>query len=313
MRDPQTTSSADRGFTLLEVMVVVLVIGILLAVGIPTYLGARGRAQDKAAQSSLRSGLTAASVVYTDRLDFGDADAGGLAAAEPAFTYVGPTTASTDDTELSVAATADGDRWGAAALSDSGTCFYIRADADGATTYGSSDTASCTGGQALTVLDADWSGGTSGGSGGGSATPTTAPTPVLQVSVDDATLGTGFQTDGTGYGVPNGAGFNGGGAGSTSDFVQFDFVVAEAGTYRIVGSVRSPNGNDDSFWVTVDGQPSGGYLWDTGRSSTYSSSTVRDRGSGTVEIHLEPGAHQVTLWRREDGTYVSGLELVKQN
>ena len=35
-------------------MVVVLVIGILLAIGVPTYLGARERAQDQAARSTLR-------------------------------------------------------------------------------------------------------------------------------------------------------------------------------------------------------------------------------------------------------------------
>ena len=299
----------ERGFTLLEVMVVVLVIGVLLAVGIPTYLGARDRAQDRSAQAALRSGLTAAAVVYTDRLDFGDADAAGLAATEPGFTYVGPTTASTDDRELSVAATAAGDRWGAAALSDSGTCFYVRTDTNGSTTYGSSTTSPCTGGQALTADHADWSGTPTGGaeSGGGGAL-----TPVLQVSAADATPGTSFQFDGTGYGVPNGAGFNGGGAGVTSDFVRFDFVVAETATYRIVGTVRSPNGNDDSFWVTVDGNPAGGYLWDTGRRSDYGPATVRDRGTGTVEVTLDPGPHTVTLWRREDGTYVSGLELVKQ-
>ena len=306
-RHPDSAANHDRGFTLLEVMVVVLVIGILLAVGIPTFLGARGRAQDRAAQSSLRSGLTSAAVIYTDRLDFTDADPVGLATAEPGFTYVGSTTASTDDEELSVASTASGDRWGAAALSDSGTCFYVRIDATAPTTYGSSDSAPCTGGQALTVADADWSGTPAGGSGGGGAL-----TPVLAVSADDATLGTGFQSDGTGYGVPNGAGFHGGGAGVTSDFIQFDFVVAESGTYRIVGSVRAPNGNDDSFWVTVDGAPGGGYLWDTGRRSSYGSATVNDRGNGTVEVVLDPGPHTVTLWRREDGTFVSGLELVKQ-
>src|SRR5438067_8005628 len=56
----------DKGFTLIELMVVVLIIAILIAIAIPTFLGARQRAQDRAAQSDLRNGLTAEKTVYTD-------------------------------------------------------------------------------------------------------------------------------------------------------------------------------------------------------------------------------------------------------
>ncbi|MFM7616128.1 MAG: prepilin-type N-terminal cleavage/methylation domain-containing protein, partial [Actinomycetes bacterium] len=45
----------EQGFTLIELMVVVLIIAILIAIAIPTFLGARQRAQDRAAQSSLRN------------------------------------------------------------------------------------------------------------------------------------------------------------------------------------------------------------------------------------------------------------------
>lgn len=56
----------ESGFTLIELMVVVLIIAILLAIAIPTFLGARGKAQNRAAQSNLRNALTAEKTYYTD-------------------------------------------------------------------------------------------------------------------------------------------------------------------------------------------------------------------------------------------------------
>jgi type IV pilus assembly protein PilA len=60
----------EQGFTLIELMVVVLIIAILIAIAIPTFLGARARAQDRAAQSDLRNGLTAEKTVYTDNQSY---------------------------------------------------------------------------------------------------------------------------------------------------------------------------------------------------------------------------------------------------
>lgn len=56
----------EQGFTLIELMVVVLIIAILIAIAIPTFLGAQDRARDRAAQSDLRNALTAAKSIGSD-------------------------------------------------------------------------------------------------------------------------------------------------------------------------------------------------------------------------------------------------------
>jgi type IV pilus assembly protein PilA len=70
----------EGGFTLIELMVVVLIIAILIAIAIPTFLGARKRAQDKQAQSNLRNALTAEKTYYVDTQGYVDDAGAGLTA-----------------------------------------------------------------------------------------------------------------------------------------------------------------------------------------------------------------------------------------
>ena len=122
---------SEEGFTLIELMVVVLIIAILIAIAIPTFLGARGRAQQRAAQSNVRNAFTAEKTVFTDNDQYSSDATTALPGVEPSLNWVKdgtPSTVQKNEVHVSV-----GDANGATntqvvlgAKSDQGTCYYLR-------------------------------------------------------------------------------------------------------------------------------------------------------------------------------------------
>jgi len=145
----------EGGFTLIELMVVVLIIAILIAIAIPTFLGARQRAQNRAAQSSLRNALTAAKTIYTDAQSYAGVNAATMLAVEPSLTYAADAvTDSTGQNNIGVLGTAT--TFSAAALSASGTCYWIKENTAAGTTYGSGTAATCSGTDANAAAAPAW-------------------------------------------------------------------------------------------------------------------------------------------------------------
>jgi type IV pilus assembly protein PilA len=133
----------EGGFTLIELMVVVMIIAILVGIAIPAFLGARRRAQDTAAKSNLRNGLGTAQTIFTDTqayLAVADSAVGAkdgmvskLGAEEPSLIFQDNATAASTSKQISVKTlTSTGGTTGVfdelilASKSGSGDCFFLR-------------------------------------------------------------------------------------------------------------------------------------------------------------------------------------------
>jgi type IV pilus assembly protein PilA len=136
-------SGSEGGFTLIELMVVLLIIAILLAIAIPTFLGVSGSARDRSAQSNLTNALTDTVAYYQNGQTF-DATAtsttssqgtgagttsNALSTSEPAFTWQAAACATNAPKCVSVApvdaaSANDGQGVITAVRSATGTCWY---------------------------------------------------------------------------------------------------------------------------------------------------------------------------------------------
>jgi type IV pilus assembly protein PilA len=122
----------DAGFTLIELMVVLLILAILLAIAIPTFLGVTKSANDRAAQSNLNTAFVNAKAAFQQNSQAyagSVALAASLVSAEPSLSFItGATqlTTGTAQSTVSVTTASDGNAVIMAVLSKgTGNCWYL--------------------------------------------------------------------------------------------------------------------------------------------------------------------------------------------
>jgi len=126
--------SKDEGFTLIELMVVVMIIAVLIAIAIPSFLGFRKSAQDRSAQSEIRSVLLSEKAFWLDNGTYTETITditafepnASMDAADPTVGVVAQLASDTDIVCLTRTA-------------DSGNTFAVWESSSGGTFYGETD------------------------------------------------------------------------------------------------------------------------------------------------------------------------------
>lgn len=98
-------------------------------------------------------------------------------------------------------------------------------------------------------------------------------------------------------------------------YVELPFTVPQSGEYVIYGRVRAPHGNDNSFYVSVDGGAE--FAWhapgpsasDVAEEWTWDpvSSGAGDEVTEPEVFSLKAGRHLLRIRNREDGTQLDNL------
>ncbi len=132
--ETEGVEAAEAGFTLIELMVVLLIIAILLAIAIPTFLGVTNTAGDRAAQSNLSNALTESAALYQVTTSYSTTSGtfnAALASQAPEFTWTtgACTTGSgncVSEAVFGVGSTTDNQGLSLAVLSSkTSTCWYV--------------------------------------------------------------------------------------------------------------------------------------------------------------------------------------------
>jgi len=126
----------EGGFTLVELLVVMLILGLLAAIAIPSFFNQRDKARDADAKAAARTAQTAIETYATDNNgSYANADKNDLIRIEGTLSEVANTLAVTsDDSTYTVAVT-----------SDTGNVFKISRGANGTTSLTCDDGSGGTG------------------------------------------------------------------------------------------------------------------------------------------------------------------------
>jgi type IV pilus assembly protein PilA len=149
--------AAEAGFTLIELMVVLLILAILMAIAIPTFLGVTGSANNRAAQSNLTNALTAAESFYQSNnqsFDIGGSSLptslqSSLQSSEPTFSWTAGAACTSSNTNcISVDPSGDGNAVILAAYSKTNECWFVlySPTESPATAFGTSSSTTSSGG-----------------------------------------------------------------------------------------------------------------------------------------------------------------------